>query len=187
MGKFKLIALVAIVLLTLVSLMGCGGGGSSSMAGVTNIHANSVRPEVAFVYMDRYDNIMTDTTTAVDKSTSGWQDKAFQINYPGVANETIWPIIAFNDGNGMSGSLEDGKVQESELLGLCDLVLVKNSDDSYSLVDGATGVLAYADATKVTGRDVFIDCMYDRNRGPALTPAQIIERLKTFGAKLSKK
>ena len=166
-----IVVLLAVLMITLTAGCGGGGGGSaSSMQGVANIHANSVRPVATFVYLDASDNLVTDTTADIEPSTSGWQDKPFQLPYP-ESSASLWAIVAFND-----IAIRDNIMQESELLGF-SIMMLKRSSNGFSIINGNTGLVAFADANDAQGKNVWIDCTFDRS---APISAQIKERIKAL-------
>ena len=165
-----LTVLVAAVLC--LTLAGCGGGSKASgLNGVANIHAYSEKPMVALVWLNTSNNqLVTDTSCSLERSSSSWQDKAFRVPWPS-SSIGLWGVAAYNDTNG------DGRYADSEILGYSTSFLRK-SGSKFVLVN-SSGYVYNSDATTATGKDVYINCTYSRSE-PLLTEAEMLKLYKAL-------
>ncbi|MFA7253122.1 MAG: hypothetical protein WC107_01040 [Patescibacteria group bacterium] len=153
------LVLAIVIAVALVGVFGCDGGDSDSvptLKGVANIHAESVKPRVGALALNSQSEFYSVTSTGTKKSSSGWQDVNFTLPLPIGRSREVYALAAYNDLDG-NQAYETG-----ELLGFCSHFLVgPDSDGKFQIVSSGNQVIK-ADATKCSGRDVYIDCLFTK-------------------------
>jgi hypothetical protein len=176
MKRLPLFLVILAVTVMCLTLTGCPDPGKvAGLNGEANIHADTMKPMVALVWLNSSNDLITDTACSLARSSSSWQDKPFICPWPSTTRN-VWGIVAYNDKDG------NGRYSDPEFLGY-STTFMRKLGAKFVLVTTSGTIINY-DATTATGSEVYIDCEFTRSEPQ--TAAKFIEEFGAINKALNK-